>query len=85
MIASPRWQTVLFGAVSVLTLGFQVTVQPDLILQLLLLAPLVAILGLPHGALDLPIAEAVWPLDGLRGKLRFVVIYLGLAACVIVA
>jgi Brp/Blh family beta-carotene 15,15'-monooxygenase len=52
-------------------------------LPLVLLAPLVAIPGLPHGALDLPIAEALWPLDGWRGKLRFAAIYLGLALGVI--
>lgn len=83
MITAPRWQTILFGTVAGLALVFQVTIQPDLILQLVLLAPLVAILGLPHGALDLPIAEALWPLDGWRGKLRFLAIYLGLAAGVI--
>lgn len=58
--------------------------QPGFAVQLSILAPLVAILGLPHGALDLPIAETLWPLDGWRGKLRFLAIYLGLAASVIV-
>ena len=53
--------------------------RPDLATQLLLLAPLVAILGLPHGALDLPMAEMLWPLDGWRGKLTFVTLYLGLS------
>lgn len=83
MIAAPRWQVVLFATVAACALVLQSAIQPDLMLQLLLLAPLVAILGLPHGALDLPIAEALWPLNGWRGKLQFSAIYLGLAAGVI--
>lgn len=84
MIAAPLWQTVLFGMFAGFALVLEVTTQPGLSLQFLLLAPLVAILGLPHGALDLPIAEVLWPLDGWRGKLWFVAVYLGLAAAVIV-
>lgn len=84
MIAAPRWQVVLFAIVAGFALVLEAAIQPDLMLQLLLLAPLVAILGLPHGALDLPIAEVLWPLNGWRGKLRFAAIYLGLAAGVIV-
>lgn len=83
MIVAPIWQAVVFGLCAGLALVLEVTMQPDLALQLLLLAPLVAILGLPHGALDLPIAEALWPLDGWSGKLKFALLYLGLAAAVI--
>lgn len=84
MIEAPLWQTVIFGLCAGAAMVLAATVQPDLGLQLLLLAPLVAILGLPHGALDLPIAEVLWPLDGWSGKLRFVLLYLGLVAAVIV-
>lgn len=83
MTAGPLWQTLVFGCCAAVAVGFHISAQPGLVSQLLLLAPLVAILGLPHGALDLPIAEALWPLHGWRGKLRFVTIYLGLAAGVI--
>jgi Brp/Blh family beta-carotene 15,15'-monooxygenase len=83
MTVIPVWQTVLFGCCAVLAVVFYTSAAPGLVTQLLLLAPLVAILGLPHGALDLPIAEALWPLHGWRGKLRFMAIYLGLAAGVI--
>lgn len=83
MTAQPRWQTILFAASVTLAIIATIAIELDPTLQILLLAPLVAILGLPHGALDLPIAEALWPLDGWRGKLRFALGYLGLAALVI--
>lgn len=85
MTTAPVWQTAVFAAAAVVAVVGQITLDLSLGAQLALLAPLVAILGLPHGALDLPIAEALWPLDGWRGKLRFVAIYLGLVAAVIVA
>jgi len=47
--------------------------------QLLMLVPSVAILGLPHGAFDLPIAKSLWPLNGWRGHARFAFLYIGLA------
>ena len=83
MTAAPPWETVLFAATVALAISAATVIDLDLTLQILLLAPLVAILGLPHGALDLPIAEALWPLDGWRGKLRFACCYLALAAAVI--
>ena len=85
MTAAPVWQTAVFAAAAVVAVVGQITLDLGLGAQLALLAPLVAILGLPHGALDLPIAEVLWPLDGWRGKLRFVAIYLGLVGAVIVA
>ncbi len=84
MTTSPAWQTLVFGCCAAVAVALYMSAQPGLVAQLLLLAPLVAILGLPHGALDLPIAEALWPLHGWHGKLRFMAIYLGLAAGVIV-
>ena len=83
MTAQPRWQTILFAGAVTLAIAAALAIELGPTLQILLLAPLVAILGLPHGALDLPIAEVLWPLDGWRGKLRFVLGYLGLAAAVI--
>lgn len=79
----PRWQTTLFAAIALLTVIAATATRFDLRFQILLLAPLVAVLGLPHGGLDLAIAEALWRLDGWRGKLSFAFAYLGLAAVVI--
>ena len=78
------WQTWLFASVAFLTTVVSLVGQPDLITQLFILAPAVAILGLPHGALDLPIAQTLWPLNGWRGKLRFVSLYLGLSLLLII-
>ena len=82
MIAA-RWQTGLFAAAGLGVAALHAGMQPDLAMQALILAPLVAVLGLPHGALDLPIAEALWPLTGWRRKLGFTAAYLGLAGAVI--
>jgi Brp/Blh family beta-carotene 15,15'-monooxygenase len=57
----------------------------DLRAQLLVLAPAVALLGLPHGALDLPVAGTLWPLSRVSGRLRFAAAYLGLAGAVSIA
>ncbi len=51
--------------------------------QLWLLAPLVAVLGIPHGALDLRIAQQMWPLNGPQGLVFFATVYLGMAASVL--
>jgi len=77
------WQTTLFALTAFSVMGLSTMLQPDLAVQVLILAPLVAVLGLPHGALDLPIAEALWPLTGWRRKLGFVAVYLGLSGVVI--
>ncbi|WP_249219074.1 Brp/Blh family beta-carotene 15,15'-dioxygenase [Loktanella sp. SALINAS62] len=60
-------------------IGVDLLFQPDLMLQVLILVPAVAILGLPHGALDLPIAQSLWSLKGWRGTAAFSAIYLGLS------
>ena len=83
MTVQTRWQTALFMTAVLLAVVLSVAVKLTVTQQILLLAPVVALLGLPHGALDLPIAETLWPLNGWRGKLRFAVIYLGLTALVI--
>jgi Brp/Blh family beta-carotene 15,15'-monooxygenase len=83
MMTSSSWQTWLFACSALITVGVNFLVQPDLALQLLMLAPAVAILGLPHGALDLPIAQSLWPLRGWRQQVRFVVLYVGLAVVLI--
>lgn len=55
------------------TLGWQIT----------LLAPLVALLGVPHGALDHRLAALLWPLEDWRQQLAFMAAYLGLAGAVV--
>ena len=78
-----HWQTVLFGLTALGVMVAYSVLRPDVQTQVLMLAPLVAVLGLPHGALDLPIAEALWPLTGWRRKSAFVAVYLGLSGAVI--
>ena len=78
-----HWQTFLFALAGFGIVVLHAVMQPALPAQVLILAPLVAVLGLPHGALDLPIAEALWPLTGWRRKLLFIALYLGLAGSVI--
>jgi Brp/Blh family beta-carotene 15,15'-monooxygenase len=78
-----HWQTGLFALAALGLGGLQALFDPALPTQVLMLAPLVAILGLPHGALDLPIAEALWPLDSRARQGMFAALYLGLAAGVV--
>lgn len=77
------WQTTLFALAALGVIGFYTVLELDLAVQVLILAPMVAVLGLPHGALDLPIAEALWPLTGWRRKMTFLAAYLGLAGVVL--
>lgn len=51
--------------------------------QALLLAPAVALLGLPHGAFDLPMARVIWPLTGAADHMLFYGAYIGIAAAVV--
>ena len=51
--------------------------------QIAALAPLVAVLGLPHGALDHRLAGALWPLEGARVHAVFLAAYTGLAGAVL--
>lgn len=83
MIAAPVWQTWLFLCAVFLAIAATMLGRLDLTTQVLLLAPLVAIFGVPHGALDLPIAEMLWPIQGWRGFMRFMVAYLSISGVVI--
>ncbi|MDR9395557.1 MAG: Brp/Blh family beta-carotene 15,15'-dioxygenase [Roseovarius sp.] len=82
MIAA-HWQTALFALAAIGITAVQALFDPSLPAQVLILAPLVAILGLPHGALDLPIAEALWPLQGPARQAMFAALYLGLSGAVV--
>ena len=83
MMTTPAWQTWLFAAAAIVTISVNLLFQPDLIFQLLMLIPAIVVLGLPHGALDLSIAQALWPLIGWQGKTCFVGAYVGLTLLVI--
>lgn len=82
-MTTPAWQTWLFAATAIVTISVNLLFQPDLMVQLFALVPAIAILGLPHGALDLSIAQALWPLTGWQGKARFMSAYMGLTLLVI--
>lgn len=73
-------QTAVFVAGMLVVVFVQRVAQLDLWGQIPVLAPAVAVLGLPHGALDLPMVEAEWPLRRLRDRMLFFASYLGLAA-----
>jgi beta-carotene 15,15'-dioxygenase len=85
MLNAPAWQTVTFAIGVGLAVLLQLVLPPDFTTQVVLLAVLVALVGLPHGALDLPIAEAVWPLAKWSRKLGFVSTYIGITLAVIIA
>ena len=83
MIHPQIWQTWFFAVSVSVAVLMTFLMQPTLHTQMLLLVPTVAVLGLPHGALDLPIAQTLWPLHGWRGNMRFGLLYIGLTALVI--
>jgi Brp/Blh family beta-carotene 15,15'-monooxygenase len=73
-------QTGIFLAGLALVAVLDRALAPGLWGQALILAPAVAVLGLPHGALDLPVAEVLWPLSTRADRARFLAAYLGLSA-----
>jgi Brp/Blh family beta-carotene 15,15'-monooxygenase len=74
----------LFAAIVPFLLVIFLTFQPPLIWQIIALGPLVALLGLPHGALDHRVASALWPLITRRDHAVFIAGYIGLALAVVV-
>ncbi len=83
MRAAVPAETWLFLAVAVATVPAMVVFEPGPAAQALVLAPVVALLGLPHGGLDLHLARALWPLPHARQLVLFALAYLGLAAAVL--
>jgi Brp/Blh family beta-carotene 15,15'-monooxygenase len=84
MTSSPAWQTWLFICAAAFAVVLTGLLEPDLTTQVFLLAPFVAVIGLPHGALDLSIAKVLWPLRGWHGKVKFVSLYLSLSALIVI-
>ena len=74
---------ILFAAIVPVLLGISLVFQPPLLWQIIALGPLVALLGLPHGALDHRVATALWPLSTLRQHAMFVAEYIGLTIAVL--
>lgn len=83
MRAAVPAETWLFLAATAATVPVMAAFAPGPAAQALVLAPFVALLGLPHGSLDLRIAQALWPLPGTRDLVLFGLGYLGLAAAVL--
>ena len=73
----------VFAALVPVLLGLSLALKPPLLWQIAALGPLVAALGLPHGALDHRVASALWPLAKLRDHAIFVGGYLGLTVAVL--
>jgi len=74
---------ILFAAIVPVLSGIIFAFQPPLIWQIIAIGPLVALLGLPHGALDHRIATTLWPLVTRRHHAMFVAGYIGLAIAVL--
>ena len=73
----------IFAALVPILLSLAFLVQPPLIWQIIALGPLVALLGLPHGALDKEVASALFPLVRPFHHIIFVVVYMVLALAVV--
>ena len=86
MTSTPRLvakHRILFAAIVPFLLLILLTFQPPLIWQIIALGPLVALLGLPHGALDHRVASALWPLITRGQHVVFIAGYIGLAIVVL--
>lgn len=78
--ATPRR---LFVVATAGTLGLVAVADLTPAVQIALLTPLVAGLGVPHGALDIDMARALWPLERRAARLAFGLGYLAVAAAVL--
>jgi Brp/Blh family beta-carotene 15,15'-monooxygenase len=65
------------------TIAVALLATPSRGVQIALLAPLIAFLGVPHGALDLHMASRLWPLARRRARWAFGLGYLGVAVAVL--
>ena len=70
------------AALLVTALSF-VAVQPDERTELIILAALILLLGVPHGAFDTIFAWKLYGIESLFGWVGFVIVYLLLAASVV--
>ena len=82
--AGRRNETIVFVAALLTATSLVGVGGADAATQTLVLAACVALLGIPHGALDLRLARALWPLPRARGLALFALGYLGVAAAILV-
>ncbi len=74
-------QDLTLGAAAVLALALQLALGESAFLPAIL--ALTAILGMPHGALDLALVRHLWPIRSTGRLVLFLSLYLGLAAVVV--
>jgi Brp/Blh family beta-carotene 15,15'-monooxygenase len=79
-----RTQGLIFSIVALLLalLSTQFTLSESLPL-LLILSIIILLFGVPHGALDPIFAQRIFGVSGLFGWALFAILYVGLAACVV--
>ena len=79
-----RMQGLIFSVVALLLalLSTQFTLSESLPL-LLILSVIILLFGVPHGALDPIFAQRIFGVRGLFGWSLFAILYVGLAACVV--
>ena len=75
---------ILFATMVPVSLVILLLFQPPLVWQIIALGPLVALLGLPHGALDHRVASALGPLVTRRHHAVFFAGYIGLAISIVI-
>ncbi|TFL17399.1 Brp/Blh family beta-carotene 15,15'-dioxygenase [Jannaschia formosa] len=68
-----------FAAAALAVIAVFAATPPGMPAQIAGLVVLVAILGVPHGALDFDVARTLWPLPDGRAERVFSAVYLGLA------
>ena len=73
----------LFAAIVPVLLGISIVFHPPLTWQIIALGPLVALLGLPHGALDHRVASTLWPLITPLHHAAFIAGYIGLTIAIL--
>jgi len=73
---------VVFLLTALVTGAAALWLAPSRTVQIAVLAPLVAVLGVPHGALDLHVASRLWPLTRQRAYWAFGLGYLAVAGAV---
>ena len=82
VIAGRARQTATLALAAGTLVAWQVLAAPGLPAQIAVLVVAVALMGLAHGALDLPMAETLWPLRRRADTARFFAAYLAVAAAV---
>lgn len=83
-MSATRIQGLVFSCAALAVTGAAITMRRvDPQLELIVVAALVVVLGVPHGALDTIFARQLYAIHGLTGWLRFAVIYVLLAGMVV--